>query len=272
MKLFVVLRAHVEEARNEALSIAGLPHTLISHIHMASKPQISERFCAADADIMILSSDGVLFKLHRKHLEVHSEVFADAEKATLPVKDDIVQLSESSDVLDLLFQYMYRQPQPDLRALDFRLVSGLAEAVEKYIVYSALPSLVQKMKGSIDDHPLEVLAYSWKHGYDELAKDAGPKSMSKSMAEAIDVLGYDDLKKWLLFHETWHSNAKALLASRLARHNCHYGQLANDVCLLVGLLRDANPWLNQREGFRVDGGDLNELEMVGKITALNFTG
>ncbi|KAJ7288940.1 hypothetical protein C8J57DRAFT_1281639 [Mycena rebaudengoi] len=237
---------------------------------MASK--ISERFCAADADITISSSDGVLFKLHRKHLEVHSDIFADAENATLPVKDDIVQLSESSDILNLLFQYMYRQPQPDLRALDFRLVSGLAEAVDKYIVYSALPSLFHKMKESIDDHPLEVLAYSWKHKYDELANEAGPKSMSKSIAEAVDALGYDDLRKWAIIYETWHSNVKALLMSRLDKHHCRSHYTSDEVPHIVGLFRDSNPWLNKREGFEVDISDPNELELAGKITGLKFTG
>ncbi|KAJ7350934.1 hypothetical protein DFH08DRAFT_862679 [Mycena albidolilacea] len=44
----------------------------------------SERFCAGDADMTISSSDGVTFKVHRKHLEVHSDVFADAANATRP--------------------------------------------------------------------------------------------------------------------------------------------------------------------------------------------
>jgi hypothetical protein len=35
--------------------------------------------CAADSDITLQSSDGVLFKVHRKNLEVHSEGFAGAD-------------------------------------------------------------------------------------------------------------------------------------------------------------------------------------------------
>jgi hypothetical protein len=103
--------------------------------------------CALDADITILSADGVLFKVHRKNLEVHSDVFAGAEDATRPENgDEIVHLPENSDVLDLLFQYMYRQPQPDLNKVEFATIAGLAEAAEKYVVYSALEWCRMRMK------------------------------------------------------------------------------------------------------------------------------
>lgn len=103
--------------------------------------------CALDADITILSADGILFKVHRKNLEVHSDVFAGAEDATRPENgDEIVHLPENSDVLDLLFQYMYRQPQPDLNKVEFATIAGLAEAAEKYVVYSALEWCRMRMK------------------------------------------------------------------------------------------------------------------------------
>ncbi|KAJ7431916.1 hypothetical protein B0H11DRAFT_1641187, partial [Mycena galericulata] len=98
-----------------------------------------------DADITIQSSDGVLFKLHRKNLQVHSVVFADAESATLPENGgEVVQLSETSE--NLLFQFMYPQLQPDLKTLEFRLLAGMAEAAEKYMVFSALTLCRMNMK------------------------------------------------------------------------------------------------------------------------------
>jgi DNA-binding transcriptional regulator YbjK len=94
----------------------------------------------------VSSSDGVLFKVHRKNLEFHSDVFADAANATLPQNDDeIVQLSETSDVLDLLFQYMYRQRQPELKDVTFKVLAGLAEAAEKYVVPAALDCCLHKI-------------------------------------------------------------------------------------------------------------------------------
>jgi hypothetical protein len=95
----------------------------------------------------------VLFKVHRKNLEVHSDIFADAENATSPEPGSnvAVELAESAAVLDLLFQYMYRQLPPNLQDVEFTICAGLAEAAEKYYVYSALNLCRNKMKyvGSI---------------------------------------------------------------------------------------------------------------------------
>lgn len=103
--------------------------------------------CALDADMTVASDDGVLFHVHRKNLALHSDVFADAENATRPENgDEIVYLSEHSVVLDLLFQFMYCRPQPDLEALEFKTLASLAEAAEKYVVYAAVTLCRIKMK------------------------------------------------------------------------------------------------------------------------------
>lgn len=95
--------------------------------------------CAADYDITLRSSDGILFKVHRRNLEVHSEVFAGADAISPDGSsgDEAVSLSETSTVLDLLLQHMYRGPQLDLRKIDFKSLAGLAEAAEKYQVFGA---------------------------------------------------------------------------------------------------------------------------------------
>jgi hypothetical protein len=135
----------------------------------------------------ISSSDGVTFKVHRKHLEVHSDVFADAANATRPdnAGDEIVKLSETSAVLDLLFQYMYRQPQPDLKSVDFPVFAGLAEAAEKCGLFcpagrsnsdevrgltQSRLDLSHRASTSVIQYPLQVLDYAARHNHKELAK------------------------------------------------------------------------------------------------------
>jgi len=54
------------------------------------------------------------------------------------VLNEVVPLTESSAVLELLLQYMYRQPQPDLKNVDFETLAGVAEAAEKYQVFTAI--------------------------------------------------------------------------------------------------------------------------------------
>jgi hypothetical protein len=95
--------------------------------------------CATDSDLTLQSFDGVLYKVHRTNLEVHSESFAAANSISATSdSSEVVYLDESSAVLDLLLQFMYRQRQPDLEEVDFQTLSELAEAAEKYEVYSAM--------------------------------------------------------------------------------------------------------------------------------------
>ncbi|KAJ7824321.1 hypothetical protein B0H14DRAFT_2824190, partial [Mycena olivaceomarginata] len=131
--------------------------------------------CADDADITISSSDGVTFKVHRKHLEVHSDVFADAANATRPdnAGGEIVKLSETSA---------------------FPVFAGLAEAAEKYVVYSALPAVATQMSASVIQYPLQVLDYAARHNHKELANEAARLSIA------------------VVFYDQWHINARTLLS------------------------------------------------------------
>ncbi|KAJ7496457.1 hypothetical protein FB451DRAFT_1455566, partial [Mycena latifolia] len=153
---------------------------------------------AADSDITIASCDGVLFKVHRKNLEVHSDIFADAGDATHPdASDAVVMLSETSSVLELLFQYMHRQLPPDLQEVEFANCAGLAEAAEKYWVYSALTVCRMKMKESVKEHPLEVLEYAVRHGHADLAAEAARQSMGLEVTAAMECLSADTFKEWV---------------------------------------------------------------------------
>jgi hypothetical protein len=71
---------------------------------------------------------------------MHAEGFAAAEAASISSSSEnaeTVTLTETTAVLEVLLQYMYRQPQPDLRNVEFKTLAGAAEAAEKYQVYSA---------------------------------------------------------------------------------------------------------------------------------------
>ena len=52
--------------------------------------------------------------------------------------DELVPLTETSDVLELLFQLCLPKRPPSLQLLNFETLKMLAEAVEKYQVYNAL--------------------------------------------------------------------------------------------------------------------------------------
>jgi hypothetical protein len=91
--------------------------------------------CETDAEVAFQSDDGVLFHIHRKYLEANTEGFPPAGFET---EGDAVKLSEQSTTLELLFQFIYPARHPDLASLDFDTLAPLAEAAEKYQVYSAM--------------------------------------------------------------------------------------------------------------------------------------
>ena len=90
----------------------------------------------ADADIEIRSSDKHRFKVYRKDLEAYSEGFVGPPG--INGKREVVELPETSEVLELLLQFMRKQRQPDIKEVPFHVLAGLAEAAEKYEVYSAM--------------------------------------------------------------------------------------------------------------------------------------
>jgi hypothetical protein len=106
---------------------------------------------------------------------------------------------------------MYRQPIPDFSQVDFELLSGVAEAAEKYQIYTAmevcklhmrLVKLIQKgptfdRRGCRDHvlkHPFEVLVYTHQHGYDLLMDIAAPQAIGK---EKLEKAGQDFCAVWV---------------------------------------------------------------------------
>ena len=89
----------------------------------------------ARADVTFQSSDGILFHLQRKYLEVATGAFPGAEFDT---NGEITHLTESAAVLATLFGFMHPKRYPDVEELEFPLLADVAEAAEKYEAYAAI--------------------------------------------------------------------------------------------------------------------------------------
>jgi hypothetical protein len=68
-------------------------------------------------------------------LKVSAECFAPPEFET---RDEIILLTETALTLELLFQFCYPDGHPDVEGLEFSVLALLAEAAEKYQVFSAM--------------------------------------------------------------------------------------------------------------------------------------
>jgi hypothetical protein len=80
--------------------------------------------------------DGTLFKVHRKNLEFGTGAFPPSD--TFQTMGEITYLTETEDVLAVMFQFVYPRRHPDLEDMDFKIVIQVAEAVEKYEVFAGM--------------------------------------------------------------------------------------------------------------------------------------
>lgn len=99
-------------------------------------PEESWLVDSSNADLKVRSSDGVEFDLHRTVLAVHTGAFPGPDVGTA---GEIVDLTESADVLRVCFDFMYPKRHPDLDDItDFDLLAAVAEAVGKYEIFAAV--------------------------------------------------------------------------------------------------------------------------------------
>ncbi|KAJ7254243.1 hypothetical protein C8J57DRAFT_1076363, partial [Mycena rebaudengoi] len=148
-----------------------------------------------DADVTFKSSDGVLFHIHRKNLEVCTEGFPPAEVPT--GEGEVVELLESSVTLELLFQFMYPQRHPALDTTPFEILHPLAEAAEKYQVFPAMNICHIRLRDMVHEHPVEVAVYAAKHDYPYLVSEVAPMMISMSPVDVIQMLPPHLILPWV---------------------------------------------------------------------------
>ncbi|KAH8834182.1 hypothetical protein DL96DRAFT_1676385 [Flagelloscypha sp. PMI_526] len=96
-----------------------------------------DRFNDATADTCIVSSDGVLFKIHSNNLSFSSDAFALNFDSTS--KDDLAFFDEPADVLGILFAFIYPDTvYPTLLDQTIVFVRQLCTAAQKYMIPSAM--------------------------------------------------------------------------------------------------------------------------------------
>ncbi|KII85225.1 hypothetical protein PLICRDRAFT_669491 [Plicaturopsis crispa FD-325 SS-3] len=177
----------------------------------AIEDSLSERFCAADHDIVLISNDRVSFDFYRRNIKVHSEGLLRAHLSDVESPGtacETLLVDETSKTLDLLLQFMSRQLPPSLCELPFADIAALAEAAEKYRVYAALPACRDFMWQTLPEHSLDVLTYAFKHRYRELADRAAPftiKIPSEDIIKALPNIFTPLLLPWIRYRETWNA-------------------------------------------------------------------
>lgn len=109
----------------------------------ASIPKVSDTFNFEDSDISLQSCDGILFKVHQRNLSAWSEVFDNMFASRHMHSDgEPLQLSESSEELDILFRFFYPALHPDTVSWDLQQSFKIGPSAQKYGV-ATIAQLVQ---------------------------------------------------------------------------------------------------------------------------------
>ncbi|KAJ7842034.1 hypothetical protein B0H14DRAFT_2781855, partial [Mycena olivaceomarginata] len=149
---------------------------------------VSQRFNSSAADVIFRSCDGVLFYIHRKNLEVGAEGFPPSE---IPTQDEVVDLTENSETLELLFQFTYPQRHPTL---------DTTPCAEKYQVFAAMNICHIRLKAFVHAYPMALAQYAAKHDYPSLLCDVAPTMISLPLEDVVPMLPPHLILAWIRYH------------------------------------------------------------------------
>ncbi|PPQ72748.1 hypothetical protein CVT26_003028 [Gymnopilus dilepis] len=163
-------------------------------------PSVHEKFSFSDADVAFQSSDGVLFRLHRKNLEVMTGAFPGPEFHV----EEPVLLPESSTSLEIVFQFVYlRRYPPSLEGVAFEVLMDVAEAAEKYQVFWAMRTCEDRLTEHLSEHGLEILLHAIKHDVSMLVNKAALSLSRSPLQEILRVLPSHCTIPWLDYQRAW---------------------------------------------------------------------
>ncbi|KAJ7633243.1 hypothetical protein FB45DRAFT_832714, partial [Roridomyces roridus] len=160
---------------------------------------VSEKFNFPHADVTFRSSDNVLFHLHRKNLDICASGFPGEMAST----GEVLELPEASATLELLFQFLYPQPQPALDTAPLEVLKPLAEAAEKYKVFPAMSNCRGRFWSMAHEHPLDVAAYAAKHDYAALFDKVAPIIVSMPSYQVMQILPPYLILPWARYRDEW---------------------------------------------------------------------
>jgi len=166
-----------------------------------------------DADVTFQSSDGVLFHLQRKYLEVATGAFPGAEFNT---NGEVTALTESAAVLAVLFGFVHPKRYPDVDDLDFSLLAQVAEAAEKYEAFAGIELCRLQMRSFLPKYALEILIHAARHDCTKLVQQAIPHLGRHSLTKIACLLPSRYVLPWIRYHQAFESIFSNALTSILS--------------------------------------------------------
>lgn len=134
------------------------------------------------------------------------------------------KLLEDSYTLELLFRFVNSEEDIDLDRPSFSTVAALAEAAQKYQVYSATTVCRQYMKSQAKAHPVEVMQYAAKHDFRDILDAVAPYTVGTAVATMQEILPDHYLIPWVLFNDAHQQAMQAMVKGQFDKEVLHVTQ------------------------------------------------
>jgi len=147
---------------------------------------------ASDGDIVLKSSDGVLFRAHKVILSLASPFFRDMfslPQATTPPDDagsgSIIPLTESNETVDTLLRAIYPEEDPDLKLV--HEIEGVIEAALKYDMPKCISIMRKKLILCANKEPIRVFMIACKNRLPDVASAAAHLSLRRPVLYSFEL-------------------------------------------------------------------------------------
>lgn len=218
-------------------------------------------FNAPDTDIILRSSDGKEFRVHRLILSLSSSVFQGMftlpQSTESPSPVPTVHLSDPSDILEPFIQHLYPRSSPKIT--DLSMWAALYTIAEKYDAEAVMESLRETLiPRFLETSPLRVYALASRWGFKEEAKTASSRTLTMDILknfprEDAELMGGGACQQLYLLHFNRREAARALVEYHPLPvipkdSDCKCGPL-NSKRLAPALCKrvSARPWLTVEE-------------------------
>ncbi|KAH8801986.1 hypothetical protein DL96DRAFT_774393 [Flagelloscypha sp. PMI_526] len=160
-----------------------------------SEPTVHEQYNSPTANISILSSNNVLFRIHSKNLATMSAAFQvplDSESS------EAARFDESSEVLACLFGFLYTdEAPPNLLDKKVGVIEKVGRAAHKYFVMSAVTVCQLRMVDLAKTTEASTLFHAFAYLVEFHGEDTGFGPTLDTLAfRTLDNTFYD-VSKWL---------------------------------------------------------------------------
>lgn len=154
----------------------------------------SNIFCSPDADLILLSSDNVEFRVFGRILAEASMVFQDMMQlgeSSSPGALNSVRVSENAETLDMVLRFIY--PIPDPKIFSFDTLKLLMDTADKYFLKGMMHSLKNTLiqPAFTEPQPLRAYALACIHGLQDEAKIISRYCLKTDILQQGDI--YDEL-------------------------------------------------------------------------------